>query len=115
VDISLSFRNETTGTGSGQVHAKGRIAQPLTEGAIQVDAEWTGRSPQNSTGNVNVALDRFPVDAINPRLRHLLKDRRLDGQATAKLTVTWQPQEAGGTASETDLKASEIQLRLSGV
>lgn len=110
--VVLRFRNEAGASGPGLLHASGQITQPPTGGEVAIEAEWTGRTPATSAGHISLRLDRVPVDALNPRVRRYLGERRLGGEASGSLEVHWTPVANGGTESQSEFRASDIRLTL---
>lgn len=112
-DIEVSFHNPSDPEEPGRLRLTGRVAQPETGGTITLNADWSGNSPLTSSGQIEAELVKVPVDAINPRLRQRLDDRRLSGQVSCRLTGSWSPADDRRLLSSARLDASDISLAIS--
>lgn len=112
-DIEINFHNPADPEEGGRLHVTGRVSQPETGGTITIEADWSGRTPMTSSGHVEARLVKVPVDAVNPRIRSRVDDRRLSGDVTCVLTAEWQPAGDEQVDASLNLDAEEIRLLLS--
>lgn len=111
-DIEINFHNPADAEQPGRLHVIGRVSHPPTGGSLSISADWAGRTPLTSRGQIEAQLLKIPVDAVNPRLRARMGERRLSGSVSCTLSGAWQPAEGGLLDASARLNASEILLSL---
>jgi hypothetical protein len=111
-DIEVNFHNPADADQPGRLHVIGRVSQPETGGSLSLSADWSGRTPLTSSGQIEAQLLKVPVDAINPRIRARMDGRRLSGSVSSTLSGTWQPAEDGRLDASAQLNAAEILLSI---
>ena len=111
-DIEVSFHNPADPSEAGRLHVTGRVSQPDTGGTLTIEADWSGRTPLTSSGHIAARLVKVPVDALNPRIRARVDDRRLSGDVSCVLTAEWTPADEQQIDASARLDASEIRLSL---
>lgn len=111
-DIEINFHNPANAEEGGRLHVTGLVSQPETGGTVTIEADWSGRTPLTSSGHVEARLVKVPVDALNPRIRARVDDRRLSGDVSCVLTAEWTPAGEQQVHASARLDASDIQLNL---
>lgn len=91
-DVTLTL-NMTPGDDSseGSFELAGRIVREDGDGALNLNADWSGGGAAGRAGHVVLDATRFPADALGPLLASRLDGRELRGEVTGKVEARWEP------------------------
>jgi hypothetical protein len=110
-DVSVSLLRPATAAEPGHLRLNGRVTEPETQGTLSIEADWTGHDLFASAGNARAELERIPLAALGEFARTRLCARGFDGEISATLTGSWQPDDADAVRIDADCTAPSIAMQ----
>lgn len=110
--VAVSFHKPAVADEPGRLRLTGRIAEPDTQGAVTIEADWTGADFFTSGGQARAELDRVPLAALGCLSEKRLHARSFDGTASGTLSASWEREAGDSVRVEADAGFSALDLRL---
>lgn len=110
--VAVSFHKPAVADEPGRLRLTGRVAEPDTQGAVTIEADWTGTDFVASGGQARAELDRVPLAALGSLSEKRLRARSFDGTASGTLSASWEPETDDSVRIEADATLSTLDLRL---